>query len=129
MNSNVIKIAALAGAGYLVWKQFSPASTDPAAAATPSGSQPSSPSSPAPTPTIPAVQSQPPVPSGSGYDGTDTSLKRAAAFAGWAGEAGTKRLNFHQWNYYRRAYNPDLATPAPEDVGQGDGSALLTASE
>jgi hypothetical protein len=44
-------------------------------------------------------------------------------------------MNFHQWNYYRHAWNDanpgqtPLATPDPGTVGMGDGMALITATE
>lgn len=62
-------------------------------------------------------------------NGIDVQYKRAAAWAGWAKEAGDKRLDWHQWMYYRQRWNDTLPRPASEDVGQGEGLAKMTATE
>jgi hypothetical protein len=110
-SSGVIKIAALAAGGYLLYRYMSTAAAP--ATTTPAPGTPAPPTPPTPGPTVV----------------TENNLKRAASWKAWAGEAGGKTLNWHQWNFYRAAFSSELAIPAPEDVGQGDGSALITATK
>lgn len=109
--NNAIKIAAIGGAGFLLYQYFAGTAATPKSSTTPDSSAP-----PAPPPQTPAII-------------TDVQLKRAAANKDWAYEAGNTQRDWHQWNWYRRAYNASLPAPAPEDVGQGDGSATITAAQ
>lgn len=123
MNTQMIQIAALAAGGYFLYDWFS---KKQAAAAPPATTPPTGGTTP---PTGGTTTPPPAPPARANANPTDENLKRAAAYEPWALEAGTRVLNFHQWNFYRREFNPQLATPAPESVGQGDGNGLITASQ
>lgn len=138
--ASLIKLGAIGLGGYLLWQHFGsssllstavPGATTPA---TPSSTTPSTPSAtpsiaPGPAPLI-APTTQGPFPNTSeATNGIDTQYKRAAAWAGWAHEAGDKKFDWHQWTYYRQRWNDTLHTPASEDVGQGNGTAKITAAE
>lgn len=95
----LLKWGALAAAAYIVYQQLTGAN---AAAAQPSGSPANQPAS-----------TNPPV--------TTAASTRQLLLAA----AGTTAASFHQWNFAYRSIYPSAATPAPEAVGMGDGTAAI----
>ncbi|HYP04950.1 MAG TPA: hypothetical protein VER03_01840 [Bryobacteraceae bacterium] len=107
-----VQMIALAAAGYFAWSYLKPGTAAPP----PSSGTTPQPATPPPAASTPAAKII-----------TSLQLRRAAAKREWAAEAGPTRLNFHEWNYYRKLFDAALATPAPEDAGAGDGSAPIDA--
>lgn len=131
---DLTKWALIGGAVFLAYDYFTKdtdTAAEPAAEPAGNGQQPTgNTQQPAAQPPIqqPSAQ-QPPVQQPvAQIVPADSVLKRAAANAHWAPEAGQFGLNWHQWNWYRSQYNSNLPVYAPEDVG-ADHTSLITATQ
>ncbi|PJF28491.1 MAG: hypothetical protein CUN53_00120 [Phototrophicales bacterium] len=158
---NVLKFGLIGFGGYLLLRNSNllsmfgggvPAPVPPAGGTAPSGGGGST---AVPTPATTPASGSPSLPTGGGGSTTtpaatsgtvtggqvnvpgapaESVLRAAAVSASNAGAAGSWRLNFHQWNFYRHQYNAanpaaPISVPPPDAVGQGDGTALITAAE
>jgi hypothetical protein len=121
--ADLIKLGVLAGGGFFLWQWYQKQQTETPPPATGGTTTPPTGGGTTPPPTPPAPPQQ------ANANPTEQNIKRAAAYAPWALEAGNRTYNWHEWNFWRNQFNPSLAVPAPESVGQGDGLAKITASQ
>lgn len=141
-ENNTLKYAALAGAGWFIYRNFfsgvlpafaggTPPTGPAAAPPIPASAAPApapAPPAPAPAPAAAPPAAAPPAPSPSNVEAINKALeaqwnaagKNVATLLGGAvsvkskaGDSGAYRLNFHQWNYYRQSYADANSLPLP----------------